>query len=218
MPLRGILRRLGRLPDASANNAQRKSQIGGDAWKRCCANGSPARAENAEVVRLRARSEEQAVEVREAEAVHHDVVREVERLLNMAQVPDAEAFYRRHGGKAGTGKRSSAAAKIWRTPCVWRLGICMGRMPIFRRFRLVRRGGQKGLGSGARRPRGPPVHACGRRGAACRFPAYAGDPSGQAEGLGNAFPSAPSGCVAFRDHTGLGFGMEPVRAGPHLFA
>ena len=58
-----------------------------------------ARAENAEVVRLRARSEEQAVEVREAEAVHHDAVREVERLLNMAQVPDAEAFYRRHGAK-----------------------------------------------------------------------------------------------------------------------
>ena len=59
-----------------------------------------ARAENAEVVRLRARSEEQAVEVREAEAVHHDAVREVERLLNMAQVPDAEAFYRRHGANS----------------------------------------------------------------------------------------------------------------------
>lgn len=81
-------------------------------------------------------------------------------------------------------------------------------------FRLVRRGGQRGLGSGARKPRGPPVHACGRRGAACRFPAYAGSPSGAGRGLGNAFPSAPSGCVAFRDHTGLGFGMEPVRAGP----
>lgn len=57
------------------------------------------RIENAEVVRLRTRSEEQAVEVREAEAVHHDAVREAERLLNMTQVPGIEAFHRRHGAK-----------------------------------------------------------------------------------------------------------------------
>lgn len=98
MPLRGILRQLGRLPDASANNAAEEPD-----WPGCLEallrEWESARAENAEVVRLRARSEEQAVEVREAEAVHHDAVREVERLLNMAQVPDAEAFYRRHGAK-----------------------------------------------------------------------------------------------------------------------
>ena len=98
MPLRGSCGSLVvcRMP---ARTTQRKSRIGPDAWKRCCANGSPPVPKNAEVVRLRARSEEQAVEVREAEAVHHDAVREVERLLNMAQVPDAEAFYRRHGAK-----------------------------------------------------------------------------------------------------------------------
>lgn len=98
MPLRDILRQLGRLPDASANNAAEEPD-----WPGCLEallrEWESARAENAEVVRLRARSEEQAVEVREAEAVHHDAVREVERLLNMAQVPDAEAFYRRHGAK-----------------------------------------------------------------------------------------------------------------------
>ena len=98
MPLREILRQLGRLPDASANNAAEEPD-----WPGCLEallrEWESARAENAEVVRLRARSEEQAVEVREAEAVHHDAVREVERLLNMAQVPDAEAFYRRHGAK-----------------------------------------------------------------------------------------------------------------------
>lgn len=98
MPLRDILRQLGRLPDASANNATEEPD-----WPGCLEallrEWESARAENAEVVRLRARSEEQAVEVREAEAVHHDAVREVERLLNMAQVPDAEAFYRRHGAK-----------------------------------------------------------------------------------------------------------------------
>ena len=98
MPLREILRQLGRLPDASANNAAEEPD-----WPGCLEallrEWESARAENAEVVRLRARSEEQAVEVREAEAVHHDAVREVERLLNMAQVSDAEAFYRRHGAK-----------------------------------------------------------------------------------------------------------------------
>ena len=81
----------------------RLSEAARTAWSGCLEallrEWESARAENAEVVRLRARSEEQAVEVREAEAVHHDAVREVERLLNMAQVPDAEAFYRRHGAK-----------------------------------------------------------------------------------------------------------------------
>lgn len=87
-------------PSAGCQREQRSGRAG---WPGCLEallrEWESARAENAEVVRLRARSEEQAVEVREAEAVHHDAVREVERLLNMAQVSDAEAFYRRHGAK-----------------------------------------------------------------------------------------------------------------------
>lgn len=98
MPLRDILRQLGRLR-MPARTTQRKSRIGPDAWKRCCANGSPPVPKTPRLCVSAPRSEEQAVEVREAEAVHHDAVREVERLLNMAQVPDAEAFYRRHGAK-----------------------------------------------------------------------------------------------------------------------
>ena len=62
MPLRDILRQLGRLPDASANNAAEEPD-----WPGCLEallrEWESARAENAEVVRLRARSEEQAVEV-----------------------------------------------------------------------------------------------------------------------------------------------------------
>ncbi|MFR1533339.1 MAG: ATP-binding protein [Bilophila wadsworthia] len=100
MPLRGSCGSLAvcRMP---ARTTQRKSRIGPDAWKRCCANGiRPCRKRRGcaspRPIRRTGRGS------REAEAVHHDVVREVERLLNMAQVPDAEAFYRRHGA-AGTG-------------------------------------------------------------------------------------------------------------------
>lgn len=97
VPLQDILRQLGRLPDADATDAA--EAYGPDRLEALLREWECARAESAEIARLRARSEEQALEVREAEAVHYDAVREVERLLAMAQASDAEAFYRRHAAK-----------------------------------------------------------------------------------------------------------------------
>lgn len=97
VPLRDILRQLERLPDADVGAAAEEQWPG--RLEALLREWECARAESAELARLRARSEEQALEIREAEAVHYDAVREVERLLAMAQASDAEAFYRRHAAK-----------------------------------------------------------------------------------------------------------------------
>ncbi len=96
VPLRDILRQLGRLPDADIA-AEEPDWPG--LLEALLREWEGARAEHAEMARLRARSEEQAVEIREAEAVRHDAAREVDRLLGMAQASDAEAFYRMHAVK-----------------------------------------------------------------------------------------------------------------------
>lgn len=98
VPLQGILQELGRLPDAGAAAAAEEQDWPGR-LEALLREWEFARAESAETARLRARSDEQALEVREAEAVRYDAAREVERLLAMAQASDVEAFYRRHAAK-----------------------------------------------------------------------------------------------------------------------
>ncbi len=89
-PFRDLLERLGRASDApdDADCPERVEALLRELER--------VRNEVAEQGRLRARLGEQAVELREAEAVLRDAAREVERLLMLAESPDPEAFYRRY--------------------------------------------------------------------------------------------------------------------------
>lgn len=116
-----------------ARTTQRKSRIGPDAWKRCCANGSPP---VPKTPRLCVSAPDPKNRPWKSGRLRPSIMTSCGK-WNVSSIWRRCPMPRRFIGGTGqswNGKRSSAAAKIWRTPCVWRLGICMGRMPIFRRF------------------------------------------------------------------------------------
>lgn len=159
MPLREILRQLGRLPDVSANNAAEEPDWPG--WLEALLR------EWESAVPKTPRSRVSAPDPKNRPGKSGRLRPSIMTPCGKWNVSSIWRRCRCRGvlsearGKAGTGSARAPPRRSGGCPSSGGSGSVWGGCRYSGVFRLVRRGGQRGLGSGARRARGPFVHACG---------------------------------------------------------